>query len=221
MYLVPPLRAIQPVRALAIATVAALGLTALMAIALVVPILRQIDMIDRLMVNPSSVTEAEATANDLLLNGMSTVRIGTVVLCAILFLVWLMRARSNAESLVLMPHRRNATWAIFGWAVPVVSLWYPKQIVDDIWSTSQPEGLRTGALQTEPRSSLVWAWWLAWLGSLLVGRVGDFMANTEDMGELKSASWAMILGLVVTVAAAVLAALVVLQITKLQEARRQ
>lgn len=221
MYIVPPLRAVQPVRALAIATVSALGLTSLAAIALIVPALRQIDVLDRLITDPALVTEAEVTANDLLINGISTARMGTYVLCAALFLIWIVRARSNAEGFVLIPHRRDAAWAIFGWVVPVVCFWYPKQIVDDIWSTSQREGLRTGALQTEPRSGLVWAWWVTWLSSLLVGRASDVLANTQDLGELKSATWALSLGMALSVAAAVLAALVVLQITKLQEARRQ
>jgi hypothetical protein len=31
-----------------------------------------------------------------------------------------------------------AAWIVFGWIVPVVNLWFPYQIVQSIWRTSDP-----------------------------------------------------------------------------------
>jgi hypothetical protein len=48
---------------------------------------------------------------------------------SVAFLVWLFRIRANAEILVPHGHRRAKPWLIFDWFVPIVSFWFPKQIV--------------------------------------------------------------------------------------------
>ena len=47
--------------------------------------------------------------------------------------LWLARARSNAAALVPTGLHRSAIWCWLGWVVPIVSFWFPKQIVDDSW----------------------------------------------------------------------------------------
>jgi hypothetical protein len=47
--------------------------------------------------------------------------------------LWLSRARENATLIAPDRVRRSAIWAWLGWWVPVVGLWFPKQIVDDSW----------------------------------------------------------------------------------------
>lgn len=61
-----------------------------------------------------------------------------IAVVGIVFVIWLMRARENAENLSPYPHRRTRGWLFGGWLVPVVNLWFPKQIVDDIWRASSP-----------------------------------------------------------------------------------
>ncbi|WP_435875703.1 DUF4328 domain-containing protein [Nonomuraea jabiensis] len=58
------------------------------------------------------------------------------VVAIVAFLVWLFRVRANAEILSPGGHRRGQPWLIFGWVVPIINFWFPKQIVDDIWSAS-------------------------------------------------------------------------------------
>jgi hypothetical protein len=47
--------------------------------------------------------------------------------------LWLSRARQNAVLIAPDQVRRSASWVWLGWLVPIVSLWFPKQIVDDSW----------------------------------------------------------------------------------------
>jgi hypothetical protein len=51
---------------------------------------------------------------------------------------------------------------VFAWFAPIVNLFVPKGLVDDILTTSRPGGLRPGTdLYRGRRSGLVWAWWWA------------------------------------------------------------
>jgi hypothetical protein len=72
------------------------------------------------------------------------------------FLVWLYHASRNAGQSGY-PQRRSAGWAIGGWFVPVISLWFPYQVVADIWRAAQPPERRTRT------PWLVVAWWTCWL----------------------------------------------------------
>lgn len=78
--------------------------------------------------------------------------------------LFLRRARIN--TLVLdpsAPHERGAIWVWLGWLVPIVSWWYPSQVVRDIQNGSS----RTGPVVN------VTLWWGAWLVWLVVGRVAS------------------------------------------------
>jgi len=80
----------------------------------------------------------------------------SIVAWSIVFLVWLWRARADAE-LLGYRQRRAQGWAFWGWIVPIVSIWFPFQIMRDIWRASQADR-RAG-----PRAWVVPAWWAAWL----------------------------------------------------------
>lgn len=65
---------------------------------------------------------------------------GFIVVVA-MFVVWFYRARVNAEGNG-WPQRRSPAWAIAGWIVPVVFLWFPFQIMADIWRAGLPAEAR-------------------------------------------------------------------------------
>ncbi|MFI6850030.1 DUF4328 domain-containing protein [Kitasatospora sp. NBC_00085] len=88
------------------------------------------------------------------------------------FLVWLWRARINAESMSGRDaHRRSRLWVVGAWISPVVNLWYPYQVVSDIWRASAPR---------RPVSrSLVSAWWAFFLLAGFVKPIQLRMAASE------------------------------------------
>ena len=80
----------------------------------------------------------------------------TIVSLSILFVVWFYRARINAERHGYR-QRRARGWAFWGWIVPIVNLWFPFQIMGDIWRTGLP---------AEQRGETAWLpalWWTFWL----------------------------------------------------------
>jgi hypothetical protein len=78
------------------------------------------------------------------------------------FIVWFYQARKNAEGRGWR-QRWGPGWAIGAWFVPVVSLWFPYQIMADIWRAGLP---------ASERSRPAWlpiAWWACWLLAWFTG----------------------------------------------------
>jgi hypothetical protein len=90
---------------------------------------------------------------------------GTIVI------VWLARARANADALYPGPHRMAAGWAIGGWFVPIGNLFLPMVVVTDVVKASNPVG------QSFPQ---VWLWWAGWISGSLVMPIGIGVLLTSD-----------------------------------------
>jgi hypothetical protein len=98
------------------------------------------------------------------------------------FLVWLWRARVNSERLSGVRHRMGRGWTIGAWFCPIVNLWFPRRIVDDIWRASRP-GVPADQLQIDPLplSPLVRAWWLLLIGNYLMQYVVSGQVDPSDV----------------------------------------
>jgi hypothetical protein len=126
------------------------------------------------------------------------------------FLMWLWPARQNAEIMCAAPHRRSRVWLTLSWLVPVVSLWFPYQIVSDIHRASQPGNPRAVAdLAAVPGSPLLAAWWVLWLVNQVSSTVVTFGGNLSDstIGLLD------VIGRVALVGAAVLIIVIIREIS--------
>lgn len=133
------------------------------------------------------------TANHLL-GAAALVLAAIVVATTVVFIVWTWRSAKNNELLGRVQPRHTTGWAIGGWFIPIGNLWIPVQIVQDLWRGSDPDA------QQRRGSALVGWWW----GFFLAGRVLTFTP----------------VGVLCSVPAAVLAILVVRQVTDRQEALR-
>jgi hypothetical protein len=68
--------------------------------------------------------------------------------------LWLQRSRRLADSLrPRVDQERGAAWVWFGWFVPIVSLWFPYQVVRDV---------RAASVGTRRLPGIGW-WWAAWV----------------------------------------------------------
>ncbi|MEU0964781.1 DUF4328 domain-containing protein [Streptomyces sp. NPDC005917] len=135
----------------------------------------------------------------------------SLVSCVVVYLCWFRRVRANAQVFNPFGHRKSPGWAIGGWFVPVVSLWFPRRITLDIWDASSPWGA--------PRShALVNAWWTLWLASLFAGRAATSGYGDAEGGaaQARDDALGMLLSDSLDIAAAVLAVLVVVRLTRMQ-----
>ncbi|MFC7618004.1 DUF4328 domain-containing protein [Actinokineospora soli] len=62
------------------------------------------------------------------------------------FVVWLWRARVNAGRVCDAPQRLRVRWAVLGWVVPVVNLWWPQMVVGDVHRASRPSTAARGLI---------------------------------------------------------------------------
>jgi hypothetical protein len=183
-------------------TIVFAGIVLVSAVAVVGDVL-ELQLLNRLVAG-ESVTEAEATGNDSRQSLIGLVQLATAVAGAIVFIRWLRLAYRNVD--VVAPDRRRYGhgWAIGSWFVPILNLWRPKQIVNDVWRAGGRD-----AAHAEPGGLLV-LWWLAFLISNWIGGVAARIYISDDTAEeLRNGTVAYLISDGIDVLAALLAILVV------------
>ena len=157
-------------------------------------------------------------ARDLVLSSLGLFLLLALV-TGIVFIVWFFRAAKNSEALGRQRPRFGAGWAIGGWFIPLANLVIPVLIAQDLWRGSDPSVPRgDDRWRIAPRSALVGWWWAL----LIVSRVSLFIGRddtneNERISAIRGGINGSLVAQVLTVAAAVLAILVVRRITERQE----
>ncbi|MFI2430502.1 DUF4328 domain-containing protein [Streptomyces sp. NPDC018693] len=136
-----------------------------------------------------------------------------LVASAVVFVCWFYRVRVNAEVFNPFGHAKKRGWAIAGWIVPIVSLWYPRRVALDIWDAS-------GDPERPSGHGLLNGWWTMWIISLTADRfVSRAYQRAEEAEELRRAVAQVMLADLADVVAAVLAIVLVLRLTRMQHAK--
>lgn len=133
---------------------------------------------------------------------------GIQVAAAVVTVVWLWRSRTFAEA--VSPdrhHARSRVWVWLGWILPVVSLWFPYQVVRDVRAaTSRAERPGLGV------------WWAAWLVAGFAANTSGRVLASRDPGDWSALPLLDGVATVAIVVAAVLWARVVREVTAGQRA---
>lgn len=170
------------------------------------------------------VATGEATLDELRTNDsvqafVALAQLAALIAAGILFLCWFHRAYANLKALGTegLPH--GPGWAVGYWFVPIVNLVRPATVACDIWNASDPASdPRSWQQRKQPR--LIIGWWLTFLLSGLVGRVGTSLWNgASDPDRLRQAAVVLLVADVLTIAAGVLAVVFVRETTTRQETR--
>ena len=147
-----------------------------------------------------------------------------LVVCGITFIRWFSRAYRNSAALKPSPLHFKPGWAIGSWFVPILNLWRPKQMANEIWAATAAETSLAEGPPAQPYQGtrLLTLWWIFWLvsgvfGNIVARRVfgGDTLEDIRDTDRLD------IVALALEIVAAVLAILVVQRITDRQIARAE
>lgn len=139
------------------------------------------------------------------------------------FIVWFRRAYRNTAGLHATGMRFKPGWAVGAWFVPVLNLWRPKQISNDIWRATDPALPRQATgWQDDPVHGLIHWWWAAWIAAGVFGNISTRVyLDAETLSEQLSASAVSAVADVIFIVAAILAILVVRAITIRQEEREE
>jgi Domain of unknown function (DUF4328) len=176
-YVARPLRIYRPPRTTAIVAVCLIVAGMAGSIVQCVLVWMQYGDLKRIIYGLSSEAEVDRWAQTLEASAHVYDLSGWVLFAAgIGFLVWLWRARENAEALnPASPHRHESGWVIGSWICPVVQFWYPLQILEDVEQASHPPA-RPGMIEHRPGPALRHGWWAAWVGYWSVLIAGSIAA---------------------------------------------
>jgi hypothetical protein len=118
------------------------------------------------LIDGEAITRAEARASDDRQQSVALAQFMMLVLCGIAYVRWFRRAYGNLPALGSAELRYRRGWAVWGWFVPVLALWRPKQLANDIWRATEP-GLPwnagAGLWGRAPVPRLITAWWVLWI----------------------------------------------------------
>lgn len=159
---------------------------------------------------------------DLISGSLGIVAALALLAAAIVFIVWLWRVRWNAEMFCRGEHRFTRGWVLGSWICPVVNLWFPKWVVDDVVSASDPRTPpMTPTLRGIPGTQLVWAWWLTWVVGLVLDNVAQrsVLDGAAKLSELRTNAVMSTISAASTTVAAVLAVILIRRVNELQTRR--
>lgn len=192
---------IKPPRAAALAALAGLAANALLLAVLAGTAIWAIALL-----SGGGVTSTADRVCDILAVG-SAAEYGLTVLTAVPVIVWLWRARTNAD-VIDIPDGWGRPWVIFGWFVPFLNLRVPRAIVGAVWRASAPPGASIWQVN---------AWWATWLIYLAGVRLSSRLTLAGTGGHIGNVLTLYVPVAVDGVAAAVFGALVVWRLTRFQE----
>ena len=112
--------------------------------------------------SPTSAAEAERLDAHAML--VDAVAFWLLVATAVVFLVWLHRATSNARRLAGDSFAFSPGWAVGYWFIPIINLYRPYQVVRDVYRTSRDHANP----QAGDGAPIVGWWWGLWIASSFV-----------------------------------------------------
>ncbi|MBI9051861.1 MAG: DUF4328 domain-containing protein [Anaerolineaceae bacterium] len=89
------------------------------------------------------------------------------LISAILLLVWFFRSHKNLLAFNTMGLKYSPGWAVGAFFVPILNLFRPYQIAQEIWKASDPEASTVGWKQSKI-SIVVILWWLSVFLSIII-----------------------------------------------------
>lgn len=185
-------------------TIVSLVIMVLLLIVATVSDYLQINLLSRAM-NGEFITQAEVVANNSQQLLVSRIYLFVCALMGILFLTWIHRAHRNLPALGARNLRYSPGWAVGGFFVPILNLFYPFGVMREIWkaSNSKFDVADSPSWENAPTSPLVGLWWAFYLISSFGGiyvftsmssiQRTTFFSRATILNELYNASWSMLI----------------------------
>lgn len=168
------------------------------------------------LITSEELTIELAEQSDNIVRAFAGLYLISLIVGAVFFIRWSRRAYANLHRLEKSMLSYQEGWAAGAWFVPILNLGRPYSILRETWREMQyaiPNKVET---EGEKSAGLVNAWWTCWLiynlGSQIASRIGRD-TNLEDLlARIKYGTYADVFG----IAAAVLAILMVRQISQFE-----
>ncbi len=126
-------------------------------------------------------TDEQLDSNDLRQGIIGIAQVITTIILAFLFIMWFRRAYVNAGLISDRKLEHNDSWAIWGFIVPIISLWYPYTIASEI-DEKMNRFLRLNRTRYTP-TAIGWTiglWWTFYIIKNVIGRLVFKFAMKDD-----------------------------------------
>jgi len=153
--------------------------------------------------HPENIDMPTLETSDTLRTGINVINLIMLILTMIFFIMWFRRAYYNLHCLSWNEARHSEGWAAGSWFIPILNLFWPYQIMEDIWrGTQNAIRERFG----EPQSSAIVGWWWAlYLVNNFYGYFTSFISgNASGVGELITATKVELIGELISIAAIII-----------------
>ena len=144
---------------------------------------------------------------------------GTFIPSIVLFCMWLHRVVRNMPALGSWDARWSPAGAVGRCFIPFLNLAHPMSGTLEAWRSSDPTQ-RWANVESRKRMSppaLIVGWWAAWLIGGLLSRVSFQLGRSNDPAQVATSALVDLVSAVLLIAAAVLAVLVVRDVTARQD----
>lgn len=141
----------------------------------------------------------------------------------VLFCMWDHRVVRNMPALGSPDPRWTPSGAVVRCFIPFLNLIHPLSSVLDAWRGGDP-GVRWTYVQTRKGlgvPTLITGWWASWLLGSWVSNIGSRMTSNDTTSVVLAGAWVSVLGSLVLAAAAVLAIMVVREVTARQDRKNE
>ena len=126
-------------------------------------------------------TGTEFQSTDLVFLVIATLILVIEIVALIITLYWFYRANKNIHAFGAKEVSSPAM-AVIWWFIPILDLWKPHSIAQQIWKASNPQIMLSNGIEwkNSHRSNLILLWWVLFLLSIFIGLSGQFLNAPES-----------------------------------------
>lgn len=153
---------------------------------------------------------------------VATANLPVYLITAIFFLIWLNKANKNLTPLGADYLEFTSGWAVGWWFIPFANLVKPFQVVKEVWRESDPEVAESSGFLSNVAGGApgyIALWWGLWIASNVANNIAASTSQATSSESVQLSGAVFVASGSLGVAAAVLAIMVVRDITQRQELR--
>lgn len=149
--------------------------------------------------------------------------IGSFIPTIVFFLMWVHRVVRNMPALGVLDPRWSPAGAVVRSFIPFLSLVHPMSGTLEAWRGSDPRRRWTNVTERKAMGvpGLIIEWWSLWLIGNVVSNLGNRVSNSKDVATAAVGDWISIAGILMNIGAAILAVLVVRDVTARQDRKNE
>lgn len=157
--------------------------------------------------------------NDLRQGGIGIFQFIIHIIAIVTFLNWFRRAYGNLHRLSYGSLKHKESMAVWAWFIPIISLFRPVQIMNEIWDKTQQKIREYDTFYVKREGGLlIAAWWFFFIATNIIGNIAARQAFSESytIEEYIASSQVFLYSEYLDIPGLILVILVINQVSKLE-----